>query len=522
MRVYLSAMTFRLPLKHWRTLAATAAATAVLATADARGGLTRAYRIVRVNDAKAFSHAPGPFLTAPRTCVPDTPPIPDVAIPLAPELFGADFDPADWDEISVAGDGRMLAYASSVTQTGLPGVAKQIVLQGVVNGFLSKRIDLVSSSNDQPCARFDARGFRCAFRSSAAAGGPSNIQLFTVTNGAEAPEPETVAVTELADASEFASEPALAAVVRRRAAGGGINVRERNATIAFVSNADLAGHNPDNLEQLFLWEEIGPRVVQITRHSDPAAHVNRPTIAQAGAVIVFESTADLDPTSVDPLATDRVGNPDHVRQLFRWRRGRKVEQITWSDGDCFSPRFDPSGRFVLFASRGDPITGGNPERNLEIFRWIGVARPSQRLQQMTQTTSGANVFPRPTAHKDVFVFYSTSHPPKASPGQTQTPEFGDGPAECSPSVLLHVKGVVSLIQGKLDFENALRLLPGRTSGQQTPVLVGPPAVGPDATRIYFATNDYALSPLPDDPEAPTDEASLFLVYIGMATRRTPR
>jgi len=514
-------------MKLWRCLAATAAAAAALATVDADGAsVGKSYRRFRINDAKSFSHAPGPFLTAPRTCVPDVPPLEGITVPLAPELLGEGFDPSAWDEISVAGDGRVLAFASAVSGVGLPGSAKQIVLLGGDRGAVSKRIDSVATQDDQPSVRFDRFGLRCAFRSAGAAGaGPTNIQLFTAARAGDAPAatPTTVAVTNLTDAAETAFDPALAAFVRRVDVGGDIHVDKRDAHIAFVSTGDLAGRNPDNLEQLFLWEESGNTIAQITRHADPQAHVNRPTIARGGDLVVFESTADLDPASVDPLDSSRVGNPNHVRQLFRWRRGRGIDQITWSDGDCFSPRFDPTGRFLLFAGRGDPITGGNPERNLEIFEWIAAARPALRLRQLTQTVEGDSVFPRPTANKDAFVFYSTAHPPAAGvPSTPRAPTFGAGAHQCSPSALLYVRGNVSLIEGKLDVENAVRLLPSRTSAQQIPIFVGPPAVGLSALKIYFATNDFAFNPAPAPGQDPSEDASLFLVYIALATRYSAR
>jgi hypothetical protein len=513
-------------MKLWTRTAATAGVVAALTAVDASGAsVAKAYRVLRVNDAKAFSHAPGPFLTAPRACVPDAPPIPGVTIPLAPELFGDGFDPSLWDEISVAGDGRLLAYASAVSSVGIPGSPKQIVLTAGAKGAVSKRIDVVATQDDQPCVRYDLFGHRCAFRSAGAAGAaPSNIQLYTFTTADAVADPTTAAKTEAVTnltGTDTAFDPALAAAVRRKSVGGGLHHTDRDAHIAFVSTGDLAGKNPDNLEQLFLWEELGKTFTQITRHTDATAHVNRPAIALGGDLIVFESTADLDPASVDPLDATRVGNPNHVRQLFRWRRGKGLDQITWADGDCFSPRFDPTGRWVLFASRGDPITGGNPEHNLEIFEWFGPARPALRLRQMTQTAEGDSAFPRPTARRGVFVFYSTAHPPKALPGSSTVPAFGEGSHECSPSALLYVRDQahVTLLEGKLDVENALRLVPSRTSAQQTPVFVGPPAVGLSALKVYFATNDYALNPpLPKGSTAPTDETSLFLVYIAIATR----
>jgi hypothetical protein len=104
------------------------------------------------------------------------------------------------------------------------------------------------------------------------------------------------------------------------------------------------------------------------------------------------------------------------------------------------------------------------------------------------------------------------------------PAFGEGRHECSPSALLYVRDQahVSLLEGKLDVENALRLLPSRTAAQQNPVFVGPPAVGLSALRVYFATNDYALLPKPAKGEDPSEDASLTNVFIAIATRYVGR
>lgn len=522
-------------------------ASALLLAADASGASgAKGFKLVRVNDAKSLTQPPGPFLTAPRTCGPDLggQSIPGVAVQPAPAMFGTAFDPSQWDEISVAGDGKLLAYASSVSDAGVPGAAKQIVLSPGSVGAASKRIALASGTDDQPSLKFDLFGHRCAFRSSTAGGGlPSNIQLYTVTLGATSTTPTsttggtsttgttsdvaggtTTAVTNITSSTQGAYDPALAAAVVRVDVGSGVKVNRRDAKIAFVSNADLvAGKNPSGLPQLFLWEEQGSKIRQLTNHQDRAAEVNRPTIAAGGDLVVFESTADLDPTSVDPMLSSRVGNPNHVRNLFRWRRGVGIDQITWSDGPCFSPRFDSAGRYVLFSCGGDPITGGNPERNLEIFQWTAGGPASQRLRQLTQTAEGDSVFPRPTTRRGSFVFYSTAHPPKASSSGGAVPKFGEGSAQCGASALAYDHGVVSLVEGVLDIENAVRLVPSRTQGQQVPLLVGPPAPGFSTNRVYFATNDYVLNPKPPKGSTtPTDEAQLLAIDVALATRRPGR
>jgi hypothetical protein len=494
-------------------------------TGGARGAtVQRTYRLVRAGDDKGKQHPPGPYLTGDKTCTPDVPP--EILALLPPnsrtttEILGPKFDPAAFDEISVAGDGKMLALATSVSEAGVPGLTKQIVLLPEGPNAASIRIPMAAASDDQPSVQLDAFGYRCVFRSSAGPGGTSNIQIYSFTDDPLPAKTETLAVTTGTTESSF--DPAFTARVRSRGVGGGISVRERDARVAFVSTDDLeTGKNPDNLEQLFLWEEQGKVFRQLTRHSDSAAHVSRPSISKSGDIVDFECSADLLPTAVDPLDGSRVGNPDHVRQIFRWRRGRGLQQLTWSDGDCFSPRMEVNGRFVLFASRGDPITGGNPEKNLEIFEWVANAKPALRLRQLTQTAEGDSVFPRPTLNPQMFTFFSTAHPPvppdpskPAGPGN-ERPKFGEGPRECTPQALLYDHGNVVHIHGFLDVENAPRAI---ATPQKVPVLTGPPVPGIYVLKIYFATNDYHLNAKPAAGQPADDSASLFAFYVAMATR----
>jgi hypothetical protein len=499
--------------------AACAAACACAVLTDARAAaVQKKYRLVRLGDDGTKQHPPGPYLTAPSTCTPDLPAEALAQLPperrLLPEILGPLFDPADFDEISVAGDGKLLALATSVSEQGVPGLTKQILILGEGPGAVPVRVPLAGVSDDQPAVQLDEFGYRCVFRSAPSPGGsPSNIQLYSFTDD---PLPEvtgTVAVTE--GTSETSFDPAFTARIRVRDLGGGLKKRERDARVVFVSTDDLVeGENPDNLEQLFQWREQGATFVQLTHHTNPDAHLNRPSISKSGDIVDFECTADLVPGAVDPLDASRVGNPDHVRQIFRWRRGRGIQQLTWSDGDCFSPRTDPNGRFVLFASRGDPITGGNPEKNLEIFQWVASAKPHLRLRQLTQAKEGDSVFPRPTLNPKVFTFFSTCIPPQPAEGSNPAVKFGDR-HECTPQALLYDHGKIVHIHGLLDIENAVRVIQDPTA---IPVLTGPPAPGIHPLKIYFATNDPKLNPRPAPGEDPDTTASIFAFHVAMATR----
>ena len=508
-------------------IAVAAGCATLLLAADSRAAEgRRRYRLLRASTDETRQHAPGPFLTGPRTCTPD---VPADVLALLPEdqrtttdVLGETFDPAKWDEISVAGDGRLIAYATSVNSSGIPGGTKEIVIVPVTPRDTVVRVTKVAVEDDQPSIQLDEFGYRCAFRSSAGAGGvgPSNIQLYSFRRKGDTPETGTVAVTN-STGTATAFDPAIAARVRVREIVGGVKVHERDARVAYVSTGNPEGGNPTGAEQLFLWEEADGITRQLTHHADTAAHVNRPSISKSGDIVVFESTADLEPASVDPLDSSRIGNPGHVRQLFRWRRGLGVEQITWSDGDCFSPRMELDGRFVVFSSRGDPITGANPEGNLEIFQWTAGAPPELRLRQMTQTEEGDNVLPRPTTRQGQFAFYSTSHPPlppdptkPVGPGNERA-AFGEGAHECTPQALFYDRGRVVHVHGFLDSQNVQRAI-----GAKLPVVTGPPVPGIYGTKFFFATNDFRFNPPPARPSDPRDTSTQLLSFtIALAVRR---
>lgn len=487
-----------------RTTAALALAALVLAvtTADA-DSLLRRYRLRRMSDATTMGSPP--FTPDPNA--PDCNP----ALPGVPDVIGAAFDPGKYDQIDLAGNGRLVAYASAVTLAS-PG-RRAVVVQR--EGDVAQIVQEAAGDDDQPAIAFDSFGWRMAFRGSDAVAGQSgsNVWLHTVTRLGAEPGDETVNLTGLTTSGGlFARDPALAARTRVREIESGVTVRERDARVAFVSNgdldkgrrspdADIEGRNPDGHEQLFLWREQDARFEQLTRNDDADAAMSRPSISGDGRFVAFESDADLVPDAANPRDPAVVGNPGGVRQIYLWQEGRGLRQLTWGDEDSLAPRITQDGRFVFFCSRADLLPGGNPEGNFEIFRWRRGARPAARLAQLTQTTSGDSVLPRPLRNPRRFVFFSTAMPPNGGL------PFGGGPRQCGPTALLWSGGRVRLVAGALDSENALLVATGHD-----PVLVGPPAAA-YVTKVHFLTND----PLLDPPET-EGQASLIRFHAARATR----
>jgi hypothetical protein len=307
-------------------------------------------------------------------------------------------------------------------------------------------------------------------------------------------------------------DPCLAALTRTVEIKGGIKLVGRDARVAFVCTADLDkggrnilspadGANPDGAPQLFLWSERNDRFRQLTAVVEGGGTIDRPTMNGRATLIAFESTANLTPDAVDPFDDTHVGNPGGVRQIFLWRKGSGVQQITWSDSDCFSPRTDRLGRAVWFSSQADLIPGGNPEGNFEIFRWKRGGPLARRLRQLTATAAGNSVLPRPSDRSNQIVFYSTARP------RSSTEPFGAAPADVLPKAYAWRRGRVDLVHGSIDLEG-------------NPYFYGPPVCGITLTKVHLGTND----PLPHPPAVvpPGGTPSIPTTFFMVRGTRYPR
>lgn len=469
--------------------------------------LLRRHRLRRFSDADSMQLLPYRAPDDAPDCSPLFPGIPDI---LAPSVF----DPGAFDEISVGGDGRVLAYPSGLQDRGLPGTRREIVV--LPEGKARERITAAAGHHDDPDVQFDRFGRRIAFSAwddaasetfqdvfvqSTTRGGNTNVRNVTDFGGNSAE-----------DSTAF--EPALAARTRERHVGGGIKLEERDARLVFVSTGDLdrdgrppfiaPGNNASNFQQLFVWFERQNRFLQLTRVDSAEVRINRPCISRNGRIVYFESTGDLSPNAVNPNDSTAVGNPNGVRQIFRWVAGRGIRQITWSDADCFAPRCSDNGRTVYFCSAGDPVVGGNPEGNTEVFRWRARGPASRRLRQVTATIEGDSALPRPTRNGRDFTFYSTASVP------TDFDAFGQLTRECLPKAFLWNRGRVRLLTGSSDAEVLQLILDDPNA---VPPLTGPPVPSDSFVKIHFASSDPIY-----DPTGDTGQASAFAWHIVRATR----
>jgi Tol biopolymer transport system component len=131
--------------------------------------------------------------------------------------------------------------------------------------------------------------------------------------------------------------------------------------IAFLSNSNFDGSNPDASIEVWRWTE-GMGFAHVTQ-TTPSAMLEFPGIDASGERVTFISRANL-----------AGENPTSTREIFVCdlsRAGRTTfAQATPSavGGKNLEPVMSPDGAFVVFESDRDPI-GKNPDKNRELFRY---------------------------------------------------------------------------------------------------------------------------------------------------------
>lgn len=131
--------------------------------------------------------------------------------------------------------------------------------------------------------------------------------------------------------------------------------------IAFTSNADLAGGNPDHSREVFAINADGTDLIQLTDNPDPAWECRTSRfgdcISENGQLIAFFANADL-----------TGGNLRHTYEIFVVNSdGSGLRQLT-EFGSNYTrwPSLSADGRRVAFNSAADPL-GANPDGSSEVF-----------------------------------------------------------------------------------------------------------------------------------------------------------
>lgn len=175
-----------------------------------------------------------------------------------------------------------------------------------------------------------------------------------------------------------------------------------NATrVAFLSNSDPLGSNPQHRVQLFVVNRDGSGLRQLTQAA--AGSVGAVSISDDGSRIAFTHAADL-----------TGANPDLGSEVFAINAdGTGLRQLTNTPADfsSSSPALSGNGQRIAFQSNGN-LTGGNADNQTEIFivNWDGTG---MRQLTTTRTLLGITGDPAsmsPSISDDgVYIYFFSNH-----------------------------------------------------------------------------------------------------------------
>jgi Tol biopolymer transport system component len=172
--------------------------------------------------------------------------------------------------------------------------------------------------------------------------------------------------------------------------------------IAFESDCDLVGSNPDEIDEIFQFS--GDSVTQLTSSGDDPCINSAPSSSEDGAVIAFESDCDL---SGD--------NPDFSTEIFTVTQNGTVTQVTKDPGSTICESFAPAissgidGNVLVFTGYCNPL-GKNADGSFEVFR-----STSGAVVQITDGEQCRSVSPALAAVARATVYVSTCDPNGLNP-----------------------------------------------------------------------------------------------------------
>jgi Tol biopolymer transport system component len=176
-----------------------------------------------------------------------------------------------------------------------------------------------------------------------------------------------------------------------------ITVSEDGQWLAFISNGDLIpGQNPTRADQAFSIKRDGTSLTQLT-------HITGPN---GGGVIRIAMAGTADRVMIATSADLTGGNPQRAHQVFVMKRdGSNLIQVTNApSGSIDHLWISDDGTRIAFNHTGD-LTGGNPDRNNEVFAiTVGDALP----RQITSSTEGASDSANISGDGNTIVFESTA------------------------------------------------------------------------------------------------------------------
>ncbi len=141
------------------------------------------------------------------------------------------------------------------------------------------------------------------------------------------------------------------------------DISEDGTMIAFISDADFTGENPDGSREAFLFN--GVEIIQISDDAgdDPSAHVDHVAIDGSGSKVIY--TKNLT-----------------ERPLFLYESIGRGGPVQLASGLVSDPAISSNGTRVSFTSNGD-YTGGNPDASVELFLYDFTIENGSPISQVT-------------------------------------------------------------------------------------------------------------------------------------------
>lgn len=177
--------------------------------------------------------------------------------------------------------------------------------------------------------------------------------------------------------------------------------------IAFVSNGNFAGRNPDGSDEVFLRETTAATTTALTSGPGGSFGPGQVAINGPGSRVVFEDDADYVGDNGDG------GYEVFLRDLGG--AGGRITQVTDSaTRSAGEPDISSSGSRVVFSSRAD-LTGDNADENREIFLATCSAPPAPVTCDGQLVTVERSRGQQPTTANDVI--RGTAGPDTVGAGQ---------------------------------------------------------------------------------------------------------
>lgn len=289
-------------------------------------------------------------------------------------------------EPKISGDGSKIVFRSNANITGLdPGPGSEVFLYDVSLGTFTKATDTTGSSMFDLSISPDAT--KIAFVSDFDNNGANfdrNLEVFFY----DVPQNKLTQVTQVTTMPENF----------RHSRGTSIS---SDGKIAFYSDADLTGANPDHNREIYLYDP-STGLTQVTQVASTSYSSVGPSISANGTRVAFASNADLIEGS----------NFDHNQEIFLYDTANKPsKQVTISNRFNAEPSISADGTKIAFPSSAN-LTGGNPDLSQEIFLY-DIANDT--FTQVTNTTMGDAYEPSINADGSKIAFYSGANFTGANP-----------------------------------------------------------------------------------------------------------